>query len=230
MFFVHLVKVLIKHLGVLSVIASIFLGLGLAIALFVAPEDARQGDVFRMIYIHVPAAWFALWNYAMLCLVSILFLWKRMPLLDHLSFALAKVGLFMTALALVTGSLWGRATWGAWWVWDGRLTSTFLLLLLYMGYHGLRGAIGRKSAVPAAILILVGAVDLPIIILSVEWWGTLHQPGSLIREGGVAIAWPMLWPLLFMACAFLFINIVWVIMIWESARLQSRLNSYFVAK
>jgi len=182
----------------------ILLGLGLYYSLFNSPSDYQQGDTVRIMYIHVPAAYLAVMIYGVIAGSSLsLLIWKH-PLAELIARASAPVGLIFTFLCLATGSLWGKPMWGTWWVWDARLTSMLILLFLYAGYIALSNAFdepGRGNK-PAAILALVGVVNLPIIKFSVDWWNTLHQPASIIRMDGPTIASEMLTPLFLMLGAF----------------------------
>lgn len=184
--------------------SALLLLAGLYLGLFVAPPDYQQGDTVRIMFVHVPAAWTAMMVYALMALASAIGLINRHPLADVAAKTAAPLGALFTALALITGSLWGRPMWGAWWVWDGRLTSFLILLFLYLGYIALWNAIEdeTRAARAAAILALVGAVNLPIIEFSVEWWTTLHQGESIIRAGGPLIAAVFLWPLFLMALGY----------------------------
>ena len=166
----------------LALAAGLYLG-------FSAPPDYQQGTTVRMMFVHVPAAWCAMMAYGLMALASIIGLVNRHPLADVAARTAAPLGAVFTALGLVTGSLWGRPMWGAWWVWDGRLTSFLLLLFLYLGYIALSGAIEdeTRAARACAILAIVGAVNLPIIEFSVDWWTTLHQGESILRPGGPTI-------------------------------------------
>ncbi len=177
---------------------------GLTFALFVVPRDYQQGDTVRMMYIHVPAAWVAMMAYGAMAAASIFSLVNRHPLADVAARTAAPLGALFTALALITGSLWGKPMWGTYWVWDARLTSFLLLLLLYLGYSALWNAIEdeARAARAAAILAIAGAVNLPIIHYSVEWWTTLHQGESILVSGGPKIAPVFLWPLLAMALGY----------------------------
>lgn len=185
-------------------VAAIAGGIGLWLALFVSPADYQQGDSVRIMYIHVPAAWLALGAYTLIAAFSaIALVWKH-PLAHVVAAAAAPLGAGFTAVCLVTGMLWGKTSWGTWWVWDARLTSVLVLLFLYLGLIALRGAFddAERGNRAAALLALVGFVNIPIIKFSVEWWATLHQPASVLRAGGPAIHPSMLWPLLLMAVAF----------------------------
>jgi heme exporter protein C len=186
----------------LAAAAALFLLAGLVLG-FLAPPDYQQGDTVKLMFLHVPAAWTAMMAYGVLAIASFFSLVWRHPLSDVAAKATAPIGAVFTVLGLVTGSLWGRPMWGAWWVWDARLTSFLLLLFLYLGYIALRGAIEdeTRAARAAAILGLVGAVNLPIIEFSVNWQ-TLHQGESIMRAGGPAIATVFLWPLGFSALGY----------------------------
>ncbi len=185
------------------------LGIGLYWALFVVPPDYQQGETIRIMYVHVPAAWMALFIYLALAIASAVALIWRHPLADLAAKSASPIGAAFTFLALATGSLWGKPMWGTWWVWDARLTSVLVLLFLFLGHMALLSAFedvqrGRRAA---AILALVGVVNLPIIKFSVDWWNTLHQPASVLRfeDGGLAapsIYGDMLWPLLIMGLAY----------------------------
>jgi heme exporter protein C len=182
------------------------LGAGLVKGLFLAPPDYLQGEVVRILYVHVPAAWFALGGYLGMALSALAALVRRHPLAALSVRAIAPVGAMFAAICLVTGSIWGRPTWGTWWVWDGRLTSMLVLFLLYLGVIALvhlheDRARGLKMA---GYLAIVGTINLPIIKFSVEWWNTLHQPAS-IRLSGSSIHPEMLTPLLLSALGFLFL-------------------------
>ncbi|HJM92982.1 MAG: heme ABC transporter permease [Alphaproteobacteria bacterium] len=185
-------------------LAAVLLLVGLYLALVVVPADYQQGDTVRIMFVHVPSAWMAMFCYTFLAVASAVgLIWKH-PLADLAAKASAPIGAGFTFLALVTGSLWGKPMWGAWWVWDARLTSVLILLFLYLGYMALWQAIedSQKAGKTAAVLALVGAVNVPIIKFSVDWWNTLHQPASVLRMDGPAIHPTMLWPLLIMALAF----------------------------
>lgn len=171
---------------------------------FTAPADYQQGETVRIMFVHVPSAWLAMACYTLIALSSIGLLVWRHPLADVSAKAAAPIGAVFTLLALVTGSLWGKPMWGAYWVWDARLTSVLILFFLYIGLIALREAIddpGRAGRA-AAILNLAGFVNVPIIKFSVDWWNTLHQPASVVRLDGPSIHPAILTPLLVMAVAF----------------------------
>ncbi|MCP4328948.1 MAG: heme ABC transporter permease [Alphaproteobacteria bacterium] len=177
---------------------------GLYLAFFVAPPDYQQGESVRLMYIHVPAAWMALFVYAVMAAASAAALIWKHPLADIVAKAAAPIGACFTFLALVTGSLWGKPMWGTYWVWDARLTSVLILFFLYLGHIALTHAFDDplRGARSAAVLALVGVVNLPIIKFSVDWWNTLHQPSSVLRLEGPTIHGSMLIPLILMALAF----------------------------
>jgi len=177
---------------------------GLYLALVASPGDYQQGQSVRIMYVHVPAAWMALFVYMVLAAASATALIWKHPLADLIAKAASPVGACFTFIALITGSLWGKPMWGTFWVWDARLTSVLILLFLYLGHIALANAFDdvARGARAAAILALVGAVNVPIIKFSVDWWSTLHQPASVVRMGGPTIDAAMLWPLLIMALAF----------------------------
>lgn len=185
-------------------VTVLLLGAGLYLAFLASPDDYQQGDTVRIMYIHVPAAWMSLFIYSSMALSALGTLVWRHPLADAAQKAAAPIGAVFTFTCLFTGSLWGKPTWGTWWEWDARLTSVLVLFLIYLGLMALWRTIEDpgKAARAAAILTLVGVVNLPIIKFSVDWWNTLHQPASVFRMGGPTIHPSMLWPLLIMAVAF----------------------------
>ena len=171
---------------------------------FNAPDDYQQGATVKIMYIHVPAAWLGMMGWSVMSVAALGTLVWRHPLADVAGKAAAPIGAAFTFICLITGALWGRPTWGTYWVWDARLTSMLVLLLLYLGVIALYWTAedpGRGSRA-AAVLTLVGAINLPIIKFSVDWWNTLHQPASIMRTGGTAIASSILYPLLVMALGF----------------------------
>lgn len=178
---------------------------GLYLALVASPIDYLQRDTVRIMYVHVPAAWMALGCYSTIAIASLVSIVWRHPLADVCARATAPIGATFTAICLVTGSFWGKPTWGTWWQWDARMTSVLVLLFIYLGYMALWSAFDdrQRAARAAAILALVGAVNLPIIKFSVDWWNTLHQPASVFRRGGPTIHPDMLMPLMVMALAYL---------------------------
>jgi heme exporter protein C len=177
---------------------------GLYAAFFVAPEDYQQGATVRIMFIHVPGAWLGMLGWAIMSVAALGTLVWRHPLADVALKAAAPLGAAFTFVCLVTGALWGRPMWGTYWVWDARLTSVLVLFLMYLGLIALWRAIEdpARAGRAAAVLTLVGAINLPIIKFSVDWWNTLHQPESLLRLGGPTIHPAILLPLLVMALAF----------------------------
>ena len=184
--------------------AVLAIGSGFVWGLALSPADYQQGDTVRVMYVHVPAAWMAMACYGLMALLSAFFLVWKHQLAGIAALAAAPVGACFTAIALITGSLWGKPTWGTWWVWDARLTSVLVLFFLYLGYLALAGAFDDRSRGlrAASLLALVGIVNLPIIKFSVDWWNTLHQPASILRAGGPSIHASMLWPLMITALGF----------------------------
>ena len=198
--FVALVDRLVPWLTALTV-AVLAVGLYLG---FAAPEDYQQGITVRIMYIHVPFAWLSMLCYGVMAVSALGTLVWRHPLADVALKASAPIGATFTALALLTGSIWGKPMWGTWWVWDARLTSVFVLFLMYLGLIALTRALDdpARAGRAAAIMTLVGVINLPIIKFSVDWWNTLHQPASVIRLDGPTIHPSLLWPLLATACGF----------------------------
>ena len=177
--------------------------LGLYGGLFLVPADYQQGEYARILYVHVPASWGALAIYSCMALFSAIGLITRMPQFFLMSKAVAPIGLTYCVISLITGSLWGKPTWGAFWVWDARLTSMFILLLLYIGYIHLSRTRSLKQLVPASFLSVLGFINIPIIKGSVEWWCTLHQPATIRVFAKTSALHPsMAWPLWVMAIAF----------------------------
>jgi heme exporter protein C len=185
--------------------AAVLLGIaGLVLGLGMAPTDAQQGDAYRIIFIHVPAAWMSMVIYLAMAFWAGIGLAFNARLALLLARSLAPTGALMTFIALVSGSLWGKPTWGTWWVWDARLTSELILLFLYLGFLSLHAAIEdeRRADRAAAVLALVGVVNVPIIYFSVKWWNTLHQSASITLNKAPSIATPMLLGMLVMTLAF----------------------------
>ncbi len=203
-------------------IALLCLGTGLFFALFNSPPDYQHSETVRIMYVHVPAAWMAMFCYSVMAGASaVALIWRHM-VADITAKATAPIGAAFTLLALVTGSLWGKPMWGTWWVWDARLTSVLILFFLYLGYIVLRDAFDDPSrgAKSAAILAVVGAVNVPIIKFSVDWWNTLHQPASVVKMDGPAIHSSMLTPLLLMAVGYTAL-FVWIMII----RIRAEMNA-----
>ena len=175
-------------------LAIILCIVGLYISFFVAPTDATQGEVYRIIFIHVPAAWMSMFIYLIMATWAGLGLILNTRLSSMMAQALAPTGAMFTVVALVTGAFWGKPTWGTWWEWDARMTSELILLFLYIGYMSLTAAIDdtRRADKAGAILALVGAVNIPIIYFSVNWWNTLHQGASVSLTRAPSMAQVML--------------------------------------
>jgi heme exporter protein C len=184
--------------------AAVLTVVGLAIGLLYAPTDFQQGDSYRIIFIHVPAAWMSMFIYVVMAGWAAAGLVFNTRLSSMMATALAPTGALMTFIALWTGALWGRPTWGAWWVWDARLTSELILLFLYVGFMALHASIDdpRRADKAAAILAIVGVINVPIIYYSVKWWNTLHQGSSVSLTRAPSMASVMLWGMLIMALAF----------------------------
>jgi heme exporter protein C len=187
-----------------AVIAVLLTLAGLYIGLFVAPTDAQQGEAYRIIFIHVPAAWMSMFLYVVMAFWAAVGLAFNTRLSSMLARAIAPTGALFTFLALWTGSLWGRPTWGTYWVWDARLTSELILLFLYLGFMSLQAAIDdpRRADRAGALLAIVGVVNVPIIYYSVQWWNTLHQGASVSLKSSPKMATTMLTGMLIMVFAF----------------------------
>jgi heme exporter protein C len=188
-------------------ITAVLFAVGLVLSLYNSPADYQQGETVRIMFVHVPAAWMALFVYTIMALASGAAFVFRHPLADAAAKAAAPIGTCFCFLALATGSIWGKPMWGTWWVWDARLTSMFVLFLLYLGYMAVWQAIDdpHRAAPIARIVALAGFINVPIVKFSVEWWNSLHQPASVFRMGGPTIDPSMLWPLLVMGLAYLFL-------------------------
>ena len=207
-------------------LAAVLAVTGLYLGLIVAPPDYQQGDAQRIMYVHVPAAWMSMFVYGSMAAASaVAFIWKH-PLADVAAKASAPIGCVFTGLALITGMLWGQPMWGTWWVWDARLTSVLILFFLYLGYIVLWSAIDEptRAARAARILALVGAINIPIIKFSVDWWNTLHQSASVFRTSGPTMPASMLTPLLIMGLAYtvLYVALLLVRMRMEVAQRRLR--------
>jgi heme exporter protein C len=184
--------------------AGALIVVGLYGGLVLAPADYQQGDAFRIVYVHAPSAWLSMLVYATMAVAAAVGIVWRIKLAHAVAAASAPVGASFTILALATGAIWGKPMWGTWWVWDARLTSELILLFLYAGVMALRASIDDRDRADraAAVLALVGVVNLPIIHYSVYWWNTLHQPATLTKIGKPSMAGDMLWPLLAMLLGF----------------------------
>ncbi len=214
----------------LSALFLLLLLPGLYGGLVLAPPDYQQGESYRIIFIHVPAAWMSLFIYLVMAFCGVVIVVWRMKLAEIVLISSAPIGASFTFLALATGSLWGKPMWGTWWVWDARLTSELILLFLYLGVIGLHGAIEDKRVASRAVAILaiVGVVNIPIIHYSVEWWNSLHQGPTVTKFDKPSIHWSMLLPLLLMALAF---QVYYVLALFQRCRaelLQRERNNKWV--
>ena len=209
-----------------SVLAAGLIGTGIVWGLGFSPPDYQQGDTVRVMYIHVPAAWMATFCYAVMALLSASFLIWKHQLADLAARAASPIGACFTAVALITGALWGKPTWGTWWVWDARLTSVLVLFFLYLGHMALAAAFDdrERGGRAAAILACVGAINLPIIKYSVEWWNTLHQGASVFRMDGPTIDPSMLWPLVLTGLGFNLLFVVLLLVRIKSELLARRIE------
>ena len=200
---------------------------GLYGGLVAAPPDYQQGESFRIIYIHVPSAWMSLFIYVVMAAAAAVGLIWRIKIAEVVAISSAPIGASFTFVALATGSLWGKPMWGTWWVWDARLTSVLVLFFLYLGYMALVNAFDdpARGAKAAAVLALVGFVNVPIIKFSVEWWNTLHQPASVFRMDGPTIHPDMLWPLLLMASGFTLFYVTLLLVRIKSELIAARVRA-----
>jgi heme exporter protein C len=211
----------------LAGLSGLLLVVGLYLTWFVVPPDYQQGETVRIMYIHVPAAWLGVFFYGAMAISAIGTLVWRHPLADVAQRAAAPIGAAFTLICLVTGSLWGKPMWGTYWVWDARLTSMLVLFLIYCGIIALWRTIEdpSRAARAIAILTLVGAVNLPIIKFSVNWWSTLHQPASIMRMGGSSIDPSMLYPLLEMILAFTILGVTLHLQAMRTEILRRRIRA-----
>ena len=194
--------------------AAILIAYGLYLGLLVAPTDFQQGEGYRIIFVHVPAAWFSMFLYLLMAMYAGMGLVFNAKLSYMMATAIAPTGAMFTLVALVTGSLWGKPMWGAWWVWDARLTSELILLFLYIGYFSLQSAIDDKNRADkaSAVLALVGAINVPIIYFSVKWWNTLHQGSTVSLTTAPAMVAIMLQGMLIMAIGFWLYSVAVILM------------------
>ncbi len=227
--FLRLSGSVLPYLAVGAVVLTV---VGLGWGLFLSPADYQQGDAVRIMYVHVPSAWLATAGYSGLALCSIASLIWRHPLADLAAAEIGPVGAGFTALCLATGSLWGKPMWGAWWVWDARLTSVLVLFFLYIGHIALVRAFDdpTRGYRAGAILALVGVVNLPVIKFSVDWWNTLHQPASIKLTGSATMAPEMLWPLLICAIGYTLAFATIVTMRTRAAVMERRIRGLLMAR
>ncbi|MFQ5509869.1 MAG: heme ABC transporter permease CcmC [Leptospirillia bacterium] len=196
------------------VLAVGFTAVGLYLSFVVAPTDFRQGEAYRIMFVHVPAAWMSMWLYIVMAVYAALGMVFNTRLSSMMAHATAPTGALFAFLALWTGAFWGKPMWGAWWVWDARLTSELILLFLYIGVMALRAAIDepRRADRASGLLALVGIINVPIIYFSVKWWNTLHQGASISMGAAPTMAKTMLWAMLIMTLAFWMYSFVTILM------------------
>ncbi len=215
----------------ISIACIVSLVVGIYYAIFNSPPDYQQGDSVRIMYIHVPAAYIAVMIYMVIASASASSLIWKHPLSDIVARSSAPIGAAFTFLCLITGALWGKPMWGTWWVWDARLTSMLILFFLYMGYMVLLNAFDdpQRGVKPAAILALVGVVNIPIIKFSVDWWNTLHQPASLFKMDGPSVSPQMLLPLLIMIVAFTLFYMTLLIIRMRGEFAAAKIRSLYIS-
>jgi heme exporter protein C len=174
---------------ILGWLAALALAVGLVMAFAIAPREVTQGNVQRIMYLHVPTAWVAYLAFGVVFIASIAYLGRRAPAADRVAQASAEVGVVFTGITIAAGSIWGKPTWGTWWTWDARLTSVAILFVMYLGYLLLRGMIDdrERAARYCAVLGIVAALDVPLVHFSVYWWRTLHQPPSVLKPGAATM-------------------------------------------
>ena len=213
--------------GGLTLATVLTLAVGLYLALIAAPPDYQQGETVRIMFVHVPSAWLAMAGYGLLAVLGGSLLVWRHPLAALMARGAAPVGATFAAVCLITGSLWGRPMWGTYWVWDARLTSMLLLFFLYLGHIALSNAYdhAERGDRAAALLALIGAVNLPVIKFSVDWWNTLHQPASVMKLGGPSIHPTILVPLLWMAGALALLFLLLILLRTETEIDRRRLEA-----
>jgi len=209
---------------VLGIVSIALVSASVIVSLTLVPPDAVQGQVQRLMYVHVPAAWLAYLSFLVVFIGSVAFLITKQSRWDRLAVASAEVGVLFTALTIVLGSLWGKPVWGTWWTWDPRLTTTAILLLIYLGYLAVRRlpASPKRRARWAAVIGIVGFLDVPIVHLSVVWWRSLHQPPTILRPGAPTIAGSMLAALLLGVVAFSVLYTYLMVLRLRVARIEER--------
>jgi heme exporter protein C len=211
--------------------AGLLIAAGLYLAFFASPADYQQGDAVRIMYVHVPAAYMAMFGYSVMAVAAAVGLVWRHPLAHIAAREAAPIGACFTAICLMTGSLWGKPMWGTWWVWDARLTSVLILFFLYLGYIALANAFDEptRGERAAAILALVGAVNVPIIKFSVDWWNTLHQSSSIMKLSGPSMPPSMLAPLGLMALGFTLLFVALLFVRMKATLLSRRVRALQIA-
>lgn len=215
----QLVAFIDRHVNWLMIASMILLSIGLFFSFLASPVDYQQGETVRIMYIHVPCSWGAMATYFLMAVVSGYGFIKKTPLAFVITKSMAPIGLCLCLISLMTGSIWGKPTWGTWWVWDARLTSMLILALFYIAYLLLTATDSFQNEKIAGFMVIIGSVNLPIIKWSVDWWNTLHQPASVMRLAKSAIHWQMLIPLFMMAIALACFSITLFFV-----RLRSELN------
>lgn len=203
-----------------GLLAALGLAAGLTVALLIIPPDAIQGEVQRIMYLHVPMAWNSYMAFAVVCFCSVAYLVRRDPAWDRRAASSAEIGVLFTSLTIAAGSIWGRPTWGTWWTWDARLTTTAILLFIYVGYLVVRQVVDEpaRRARLAAVIGILGFLDIPLIRLSVKWWRTLHQQPTVFRVGGMTIDKFMLMTLLLNLCAY---GCLYIYMMFKRTELEA---------
>jgi len=226
-------NVLASRLVPIFMVLALLLGVaGLYIGFFIAPIDYQQGNSYRIMFIHVPAAWMSMFLYILMAVYAIIALVWRVKLADVMAYSIAPTGAMFTFLALLTGALWGRPTWGTYWVWDARLTSELLLLFLYLGYMGLYSAIPdrQKASRAASFLAIVGVVNVPIIYFSVSWWNTLHQGSSITFSSSPTMTWTMFTSLILLTFTCWFYSIAVILKRAQAVTLERKRTALWAAQ
>ena len=205
--FIKFADLLIKPIFYLSLLVLI---LGLIFALYLSPNDYQQGSTVRIMYVHVPSAWFALLTFFIMTIYSIIGLAFKIPMAFIVNTAIAPIGAIFTLICIITGSLWGKPMWGTWWVWDARLTSVAILFIIYLIIIFLNASFDNKYLREkiVAVFIIIGSINLPIIKFSVDWWNTLHQPASISKLSSSSITPSMMVPLFTMTLFFLLMGLL----------------------
>jgi heme exporter protein C len=221
-----------KLLPWFAALAIVLTAIGLYLGFFVAPTDYKQGESYRIIFVHVAVSWMSMFIYVVMAGWSAVGMIWNTKLSDMMAGALAPTGALFSFIALWTGALWGKPTWGTYWIWDARVTSEFILLFLYIGYIALRSAIDdpRRAARASALLAIVGVINIPIIYFSVRWWNTLHQGASVSPQMAPKMAETMLWAMFVMAVAFWMYTIAVVLARVRSKILERERNTTWVAE
>lgn len=227
--FDNLANRLVPFFMILAVLTAL---VGLYIGFFIAPEDYQQGNSYRIMFIHVPAAWMSMFIYLIMAGYAVVNLVWRVKMADIMAYSLAPTGALFTFLALWTGALWGKPTWGTYWVWDARLTSELLLLFLYLGYMALYSAIPdrQRASRAASFLAVVGVVNVPIIYFSVQWWNTLHQGASITITSSPTMTWTMFSAMILITFTCWFYAIAVVLRRAQSVALERKRNALWVSQ